>query len=116
MTKRVTDAVIETLQAAAVKRCSGIAGDTLNWIAHAIDRGEIECVHMQHEEAGTFAAVPKLSSPISSRRRSVSAGVHGFEEPYFGDVARAMGLWAAQRLQPDADNRLTLRGRVRRGL
>ena len=44
------------LQAAGVKRCYGIVGDTLNRIAHAIDRSEIEWVHMRHEEAGAFAA------------------------------------------------------------
>ncbi len=56
MSKRVADLLIETLQAAGVKRCYGIVGDTLNRIAHAIDRSEIEWVHMRHEEAGAFAA------------------------------------------------------------
>src|SRR5580693_1491574 len=56
MTKRVADLIIETLQAAGVKRCYGIVGDTLNQIAHAIDLSEIEWVHMRHEEAGAFAA------------------------------------------------------------
>jgi pyruvate dehydrogenase (quinone) len=56
MSKRVADVLIETLQAAGVKRCYGIVGDTLNRIAHAIDASEIEWVHMRHEEAGAFAA------------------------------------------------------------
>jgi pyruvate dehydrogenase (quinone) len=56
MSKRVAELLIETLQAAGVKRCYGIIGDTLNRIAHAIDRSEIEWVHMRHEEAGAFAA------------------------------------------------------------
>jgi pyruvate dehydrogenase (quinone) len=56
MTKRVADVLVETLQAAGVKRCYGIVGDTLNRIAHAIDQSEIEWVHMRHEEAGAFAA------------------------------------------------------------
>jgi pyruvate dehydrogenase (quinone) len=56
MTKRVADILIETLQAAGVKTCYGIVGDTLNRIAHAIDRSEIDWVHMRHEEAGAFAA------------------------------------------------------------
>src|SRR5271165_5929991 len=56
MSKRVADVLVETLQAAGVKRCYGIVGDTLNQIAHAIDRSEIEWVHMRHEEAGAFAA------------------------------------------------------------
>jgi pyruvate dehydrogenase (quinone) len=56
MRKRVADLLVETLQAAGVKTCYGIVGDTLNRIAHAIDRSEIDWVHMRHEEAGAFAA------------------------------------------------------------
>jgi pyruvate dehydrogenase (quinone) len=56
MSQRVADVVIETLQAAGVKRCYGIVGDTLNRVADAINRSEIEWVHMRHEEAGAFAA------------------------------------------------------------
>ena len=56
MTKRVADVLVETLQAAGVKRCYGIVGDTLNRIAHAIHESEIDWVHMRHEEAGAFAA------------------------------------------------------------
>jgi hypothetical protein len=41
MSKRVADLLVETLQAAGVKTCYGIVGDTLNRIAHAIDRSEI---------------------------------------------------------------------------
>jgi pyruvate dehydrogenase (quinone) len=56
MRKRVADILVETLQAAGVKRCYGIVGDTLNQIARAINVSEIEWVHMRHEEAGAFAA------------------------------------------------------------
>jgi pyruvate dehydrogenase (quinone) len=56
MTKRVADLLVETLQAAGVKTCYGIVGDTLNQIAHAIDRSKIDWVHVRHEEAGAFAA------------------------------------------------------------
>jgi hypothetical protein len=38
MSRRVSDLLVETLQAAGVKTCYGIVGDTLNRIAHAIDR------------------------------------------------------------------------------
>ena len=63
MTKRVADVLIETLEAAGVKTCYGIVGDTLNQIAHAIDRSEIDWVHMRHEEAGAFAAQGSPSTP-----------------------------------------------------
>jgi pyruvate dehydrogenase (quinone) len=56
MSKRVAEVLVETLQAAGVRTCYGIVGDTLNQIAHAIDRSEIDWVHMRHEEAGAFAA------------------------------------------------------------
>jgi pyruvate dehydrogenase (quinone) len=56
MSKRVADVLIETLQAAGVKRCYGIVGDTLNRITNAIHESKIEWVHMRHEEAGAFAA------------------------------------------------------------
>jgi pyruvate dehydrogenase (quinone) len=56
MSQRVADLLVETLQAAGVKTCYGIVGDTLNRIAHAIDHSEIDWVHMRHEEAGAFAA------------------------------------------------------------
>jgi pyruvate dehydrogenase (quinone) len=56
MSKRVADVLVETLQAAGVKRCYGIVGDTLNRITNAIHESKIEWVHMRHEEAGGFAA------------------------------------------------------------
>jgi hypothetical protein len=56
MTKWVADVLIETLQAAGVKRCYGIVGDTPNRIAYAINQSQTELVHMHYEEAGAFAA------------------------------------------------------------
>jgi pyruvate dehydrogenase (quinone) len=56
MAKRVADVIVETLQAAGVKRCWGIPGDTLNFFTDAIRRSEIEFVHTRHEEVAGFAA------------------------------------------------------------
>jgi pyruvate dehydrogenase (quinone) len=56
MSKRVADVLVETLQAAGVRTCYGIVGDTMNRIAHAIDGSKIDFVHVRHEEAGAFAA------------------------------------------------------------
>jgi pyruvate dehydrogenase (quinone) len=56
MTKNVADVVVETLQAAGVKHCWGVPGDTLNYITDAIRRSKIEWVHVRHEEVGGFAA------------------------------------------------------------
>ncbi|MGC1548344.1 MAG: thiamine pyrophosphate-dependent enzyme [Rhodanobacter sp.] len=55
-TRKVADIIVDTLQSAGVKRCYGIAGDTLNHITDAIRRSDIEWIHMRHEEAGAMAA------------------------------------------------------------
>src|SRR5271157_2333498 len=74
MRKRVADLLVETLQAAGVKRCYGIVGDTLNRIAHAIHESEIEWVHMRHEEAGAFAA---SAEALITGRLTACAGSSG---------------------------------------
>jgi pyruvate dehydrogenase (quinone) len=74
MNKRVADLLVETLQAAGVKTCYGIVGDTLNRIAHAIDRSDIDWVHMRHEEAGAFAAGAEA---LSTGRLTACAGSCG---------------------------------------
>jgi len=56
MPKKVAKVIVETLQAAGVRHCYGVVGDTLNLIAHSISESEIEWVSMRHEEAGAFAA------------------------------------------------------------
>jgi pyruvate dehydrogenase (quinone) len=56
MSTLVANAIVETLQSAGVKRCYGIVGDTLNDIAHSIEKSGMRWVHVRHEEAGAFAA------------------------------------------------------------
>jgi len=59
--------LIETLQAAGVKTCYRIVGDTLNRIAYAIDRSDIDWVHIRHELARSRRqrkpCFPAISSP-----------------------------------------------------
>jgi pyruvate dehydrogenase (quinone) len=74
MGKRVANVLVETLQAADVKTCYGIVGDTLNRIAHAIDRSEIDWVHVRHEEAGAFAAAAEA---LFTGRLTACAGTCG---------------------------------------
>jgi hypothetical protein len=69
MSKRVADLLVETLQAPGVKTCYGIVGDTMNRIAHAIDRSEIDWVDMRHEETGAFAAGAEASLRACSLTR-----------------------------------------------
>jgi pyruvate dehydrogenase (quinone) len=56
MAKRVADVIVETLQAAGVKHCWGVPGDTLNFVTDALRRSEINWVHVRHEEVAGFAA------------------------------------------------------------
>jgi len=56
MSQTVAEVIVETLEAAGVKHCWGVPGDTLNYVTDAIRRSEIEWVHVRHEEAGGFAA------------------------------------------------------------
>src|ERR1700722_14005156 len=56
MSKKVAQVVVDTLQAAGVKNCYGIVGDTLNNFAACLEHSEIKFCHMRHEEAGAFAA------------------------------------------------------------
>ncbi len=65
MSKLVADVVVEMVEATGVRTCHGIVGDTLNRIAHAIDRSEVDWVHVRHEEAGAFAA--SAEAPITGR-------------------------------------------------
>src|ERR1700746_1756733 len=56
MRRKVADIIVDTLQNAGVRHCYGVVGDTLNQIAHSLDRSQIEWVSVRHEEAGAFAA------------------------------------------------------------
>jgi pyruvate dehydrogenase (quinone) len=57
MTKTAARFIAETLEAAGVKRIYGVAGDSLNGFTDALRaRGQIDWVHLRHEEAAAFAA------------------------------------------------------------
>src|SRR6202522_2270610 len=58
MAQKVADLMWAMLAKAGVKRCYGIVGDALNPVIDALRRnGEIEFIHVRHEEYGVFAAV-----------------------------------------------------------
>jgi pyruvate dehydrogenase (quinone) len=53
----VADIVLATLKASGVRRVYGLPGDSLNGFTDALRRdGEVEWVHVRHEEAAAFAA------------------------------------------------------------
>ena len=58
MARKVADLMWEMLEKAGVRRCYGIVGDALNPVLDALRRnGNINFVHVRHEEYGGFAAV-----------------------------------------------------------
>jgi pyruvate dehydrogenase (quinone) len=58
MAQNVADLLWNMLEKAGVKRCYGIVGDALNPVLNALRRnGNIDFVHVRHEEYGSFAAV-----------------------------------------------------------
>jgi pyruvate dehydrogenase (quinone) len=57
MSQSVADQFVQTLVAAGVKRIYGVVGDSLNGLTDVIRRrGDIEWVHVRHEEVAAFAA------------------------------------------------------------
>jgi pyruvate dehydrogenase (quinone) len=58
MSVKVADLLWAMLAKAGVKRCYGIVGDALNPVVDGLRRnGNIEFIHVRHEEYGVFAAV-----------------------------------------------------------
>jgi pyruvate dehydrogenase (quinone) len=57
MARTVADQMVDTLAVAGVKRIYGIVGDSLNGFTDALRRrGEIDWLHLRHEEVAAFAA------------------------------------------------------------
>lgn len=58
MTLTTAEQMVIQLKAAGIRRIYGITGDSLNFLNDAIRRdGNIQWVHVRHEEAGAFAAM-----------------------------------------------------------
>src|SRR5580698_2691303 len=57
MTRTVADQFVDTLVACGVKRIFGVVGDSLNGLTDVVRRrGDVEWIHVRHEEAAAFAA------------------------------------------------------------
>lgn len=74
MGKKVAKVIVDTLEAAGVRNCYGIVGDTLNVIAGCIHQSSIDWVHVRHEEAGAFAA---QAEALLTNRLTAMAGTCG---------------------------------------
>ncbi len=58
MAQTVADLLWEMLEKAGVQRCYEIVGDALNPVIDALHRnGNVDFVHVRHEEYGVFSAV-----------------------------------------------------------
>ena len=102
MSKKVAEIIVETLQAAGVKRCYGIVGDTMNLTAHYLDRSEIEWVHTRHEEAGAFAAAAEaqLTGRLTACAGSCGpGGLHFINGLYEANRNRAPVVLIASQIQ-----------------
>src|ERR1700743_1083727 len=56
-TQRAADLITEILHTVGVRRIYGVVGDSLNGITDSLrKRGDIDWVHMRHEEGAAFAA------------------------------------------------------------
>ena len=58
MAASVADVMVATLKASGVRRIYGVVGDSLNGVTEALrQRGDIDWIHMRHEEAAAFMAL-----------------------------------------------------------
>jgi pyruvate dehydrogenase (quinone) len=90
MSKTGADYIVATLAQAGVKRIYGVVGDSLNGFTDSLRRsGEIEWVHMRHEEGAAFAAAAEAHL---TGQLAVCAGSCG---P--GNLHLINGLFDAQR-------------------
>src|ERR1700735_81562 len=82
MARKVADLLWEMLANAGVKRCYGIVGDALNPVIDALRRnGQIEFIHVRHEEYGVFAAVAEAyltGNPVAVCGTAGPGAVHLF--------------------------------------
>jgi hypothetical protein len=69
MAKRVADIVVETLQAAGVKHCWGVPGDTLNFVTDAIRRSGCtsDTRRSPGSQPGPRQCSPAISQPAPDR-------------------------------------------------
>jgi pyruvate dehydrogenase (quinone) len=57
MSRTVAEQFVDTLVAAGIRRIYGVVGDSLNGLTDVVQRrGDIEWVHVRHEEVAAFAA------------------------------------------------------------
>ncbi len=116
--KKVAEIVVETLEAAGVRHCYGIVGDTLNHVTDAIHRSQIQWVHVRHEEAAAFAAGAEsyISGRLTACAGSCGPGsLHFINGVYEAQRNRApMVLIASQIVTPQLGMEFPRRSTSRR--
>jgi thiamine pyrophosphate-dependent acetolactate synthase large subunit-like protein len=96
MSQTVAEVIVETLQAAGVKHCWGVPGDTLNYVTDAIRRSGIKWVQITSEERDfdfpqevDFEQVyrscsvfcSEIRSPAQARRKTAMAAQAALAKP-----------------------------------
>src|SRR3974390_948934 len=89
MARTVADDLVNTLQQVGVKHIFGLIGDSLNPLADAVRRSDIEWIGVRHEEGAALAAAGRAKL---SGRLAVCAGSTG---P--GSTHLVAGLYEASR-------------------
>src|SRR3974390_2440822 len=89
MARTVADDLVNTLQQVGVKHIFGLIGDSLNPLADAVRRSDIEWIGVRHEEGAALAAAGQAKL---TGRLAVCAGTTG---P--GSTHLVAGLYEASR-------------------
>src|SRR6202046_4270316 len=76
MSRTVADLLVGTLQQIGVKHIFGLIGDSLNPIADAVRRSDIEWIGVRHKEGAALAAAgqAKLTGRLAVRGRTTAPG------------------------------------------
>ena len=64
MSQTVAEVLIGVLEQTGVKQIFGLIGDSLNPLADALRRSNIEWIGVRHEEGAALAAAGQASQPI----------------------------------------------------
>ena len=78
MSQTVADVLVGVLEQVGVKHIFGLIGDSLNPLADAVRRSDIEWIGVRHEEGAALAAAgqAKLYWPARGLRRHDGARQH----------------------------------------
>jgi thiamine pyrophosphate-dependent acetolactate synthase large subunit-like protein len=91
MARTVADVLVGTLEEIGVRQIFGLIGDSLNPLADAVRRSQIEWIGVRHEEGAALAASgqAKLTGRLAACARR-SGGGQGFKAEKPGELQEAI--------------------------